>query len=195
LIGALALAPDLRLSNEASVEVRSAFMEARGFWSQHPARLSAAATLSDDRLALLVSLVDPAALAARMIVRVRAAGRGAFVESALPLASTMMVSLEPFAGAEAFEYSLALIDENGNRLWQAGDDDSTLKLGERATGASAPPKAVPEPPRARTERPSRPVRSPRPYYVGATISLACGARSNHAALRTRRSERQAHCAD
>jgi hypothetical protein len=170
-ISALALDPKLKLSGDQPVEVRSPFMEARGFWSQHAERLSVSAVLSDDRLALVVSLVDPAALAARVIVRVRAAGQGAFVESSLLPASTMLVSLETLGAAAGIEYSLALIDENANLLWQLGSEAVPLSAGKPSGLPSAAAVAASALPGAEFERRSVPPASPVSYYVGAAISL------------------------
>ncbi len=188
-IGALALEPTLRLADDQPVEVRSPFMEARGFWSQHAERLGASAALSDDHLALIVSLVDPAALAARVIVRVRAAGQASFVESSLPPESTLLVSLETLGAPAGIEYSLALIDENANRLWQLGDDDAPLSVGE-PNPATTPLVAVPPvstPPAARAQGASAPLS--RPYYIGAAISfLAAGGAAVVAGLSHRERE-------
>jgi hypothetical protein len=173
-ICALALDPTRRLESSAPVEVRSPFMEARGFWSQYTERLAASAALSEDGTTLLVSLIDPAALSARVLVRVRGVGQARFVETALPPASSMLVSLEALPRQAGVEYSLALIDENANRLWQLGTDDAPLS----AQGARPVPEVEPvlhEPPAhaapAASAAATQEVRSARPYYIGATLSL------------------------
>lgn len=178
-IAALALDPNLRLPTNETIDVRSPFMEARGFWSQHAERLSASAELSDDRKALLVSLVDPAALVARLVVRARSAGQGRFVETALPTESTVMVSLEALPVAAGVEYTLALIDENANRLWQAGTDAAPLRVGAlepklTAAPVTPAPKAAHTAPASAPAAAAKPV-SARPYYVGAAVSLIVSA--------------------
>jgi hypothetical protein len=171
-ICALALDPTLRLAPSETVEVRSPFMEARGFWSEHPAHLAASATLSDDQTALLVTLIDPAALVARVLVRARTAGQTQYVESSHAPSSSFPVPLEALTSGRSVELSLALIDENANRLWQLGSDAEPLQLSPtvvaaRAAGASAG-AATPVPNAQR-------MTSARPYYIGAALSLVVAA--------------------
>lgn len=172
-ICALALEPELRLAGDESVEVRSPFMEARGFWSQYSERLAASASLSDDRTALLVSLVDPVGLVARVVVRVRSVGQSGFVESALPPATGMVVALD--ASQRGVEYTLALIDENANRLWQLGTDEMPLRAGASAKAESSAASPQPIESAARNEHApgerTKGASPARPYYVGAALSL------------------------
>lgn len=171
-ICALALEPGLRLSSGEVVEVRSPFMEARGFWSEQPDRLSATATLSEDQLALIVSLVDPAALTARVLVRVRAVGQSQFVEFSFAPSSSFLVPLDALKPTRGVEFSLALIDENANRLWALGSDaQPERQLREPAGGVSAPAA-----PRTATEVQRAPSpRSPLPFYIGASAALVVAA--------------------
>jgi hypothetical protein len=178
-ICALGLAPSRRLQGDEVVEVRSPFMEARGFWSQYAERLGASAALSEDGSALLVSLVDPAALVARVVVRARGVGQSRFAEMALPTAATVLVSLEALSGKGGVEYTLALIDENANRLWQLGTDAAPLRAGVEPSATPAPPVA-PAPaassaPLASSARAVRAAPAARPYYVGAAVSFVVSA--------------------
>jgi hypothetical protein len=171
---ALALDPDLRLPADESVDVRSPFMEARGFWSQHAQRLAASASLSEDRQALVVSLVDPAALVARVLVQARGVGQSRFVEFALPTASSMLLSLEQLPTQAGVEFTLALIDENANRLWQLGSEDAPLSSGR--AHSQPEPTGEPQPAAPPLPPPAAPAaRSARGYYAGAAVSLLVSA--------------------
>jgi hypothetical protein len=178
-ICALSLDPGRRLRGDEAVEVRSPFMEARGFWSQYAQRLGASAALSEDRSALLIALVDPAALVARVVVRARGVGQSRFVEMALPTASSVLMSLEALPAQDGVEYTLALIDENANRLWQLGTDAAPLRAGaaspERAAPAAAPAPAASIAAPASSARAASAVPAARPYYVGAAVSFAVSA--------------------
>jgi hypothetical protein len=176
-ICALALDPSWRLSNTEVVEVRSPFMEARGFWSQHSQRLTASAELSDDGAALVVALVDPAALVARVLVRARRAGQARFVELSLTPASSILVALETLPAGHDIEYTLALIDENANRLWQLGSDSEPLRQAPPpALQAAQATQPAPAPaPAAAARAAAAPAASAQPYYIGAAVSLAAAA--------------------
>lgn len=175
-ICALALDPSLRLAASEAVEVRSPFMEARGFWSEHAERLAASATLSDDHAALLVTLMDPAALVARVVVRVRGVGQTQYVESSYAPSSSFPVPLEALTPGRGVELSLTLIDENANRLWQRGTDAEPLRLGlapaPAAVAASATASRA-----AELDRGAQRVVSARPFYIGAALSLVVAAGS------------------
>ncbi|HEX6240746.1 MAG TPA: hypothetical protein VFZ61_07630, partial [Polyangiales bacterium] len=164
---ALALDPELRLAPDEAVEVRSPFMEARGFWSQHPQRLRVTAELTPDGTALLLALDDPAALVSRVVVRVRGAGEDAFQERSLAASARLSVAIDALSTRHGPEYTVALIDESANRLGELGSDAQPQRVrpaaAERAAGSAA--SAVT----------AREVKPARPYYIGAGIALGVAA--------------------
>jgi hypothetical protein len=146
----MALDPAFRLDPGEPVEVRSPYMEARGFWSLQAERLALSAQPSGDGRRLELGLVDPAELVARVVVRVRTHGAGRFVEHALPKGAQLSVPVGPDPAPSRGEYTLLLLDKYGNRLWQAGSEAEPLSWtrptdtatavgrGTLGTGASLP---------------------------------------------------------
>ena len=162
---ALALDPTLRVERSASAEVRSPYMEAAGFWSSHATRLSVEVEAGDAD-ALLVRAIDPATLAARVRIRARLPG-GTFVELVRPTSEPVEVRLEGLALVREAQYSVALIDEFGNRLFQRGSDQAPEIL---RLEAPAPPPVVAAPPMGPQPTPADPL----PFYVAAGIAGALG---------------------
>jgi hypothetical protein len=162
---ALALDPTLRVERTAPPEIRSPYMEAAGFWSAHATRLTVEVGAGEGDL-VLVRVIDPASIAARVRIRARLPG-GTFVELVRPTNEPVEVSLDGLTLVREVQYSVALIDEFGNRLLQRGSDQAPEIL---RLEAPAPPPAVALPP---TEPP--PTRTdPLPYYVAAGIAGVLG---------------------
>ena len=113
-ISALGLAPSFRLEGDNSAEVRSPYMEARGFWSVYDKPLSVSVTIADSKTALVAEVSDPAHLSVRVLVRARTDRQEAFVEMVTPSTDRLVL---PFKGLHAgqLEYVVALLDEYGNR--------------------------------------------------------------------------------
>src|SRR5436190_1310919 len=65
-------------------DLRSPYLEARGFWSSQAAPLEATASLTDDLAGLIVVVSDPAQMAARVRLRVRLLGDASFSEVVRP---------------------------------------------------------------------------------------------------------------
>jgi len=189
----LALDPAYRLPAGLPAEVRSPYMNARGFWSDHVVRLSADAALQDDGSSLSIRVSDPAGVSARVRVRVRVTGHDRFVESVQPPSASLTIPVEGLAVAGGADYVLALLDEHGNRVWQAGSDALPLHLSVPAK-SPAPPSAVslsPGPARAEREAPFAPEgRGRRPYYVAGAVLLtvAAGAVAGGAVAHARREQ-------
>ncbi len=173
----LALRPEFRLAREEPAQTRSPYLEARGFWSTQASGLAAVVSVSADRTAALVSVSDPAGMAARVRLRVRRAQgetyQGeSFVEFVRPPADGLLLPLQALRSARVLEYSLALLDEHGNRLWQRGSDQQPDALPVQTR--------VPVARDAATDRASpytapRPLPHPRPYYVGSAVAFSAGA--------------------
>ncbi len=149
----LGLAPTFRLKGEIADEIRSPYLEARGFWSAHQTPLQASATPSEDGSALILSTVDPAQLSARLRIRARAGDAGEPQEMVSPSAPQRRVLLSALGTSTDLSYSLTLLDEHGNRLWQLGSDEHPQRLDAQASEAkpSASPASI-RPPPARQPR-------------------------------------------
>jgi len=132
----LALYPSFRLGDDRNVVLHSAFLEARGFWSEHPTALDAVLSRGPDD-ALVLQVTDPAGLVARVRVRVRAAGEPAFREVTRAPEARMELPVPGLDSDAALDYSLALLDASGNRLWEQGSDDAPAHL--NAVIAAVPP--------------------------------------------------------
>jgi len=175
----LALDPSYRLPDGLPAEVRSPYMNARGFWSVHVERLSAQVAFDpDDANALLIALRDPAALTARVRVRARVAGTERFVESVRPPEATLTMPVDRLAVAGEVEYTVALLDEHGNRIWQLGSDASPLRLSRPTTAEVAGPSVAVSAvrgPRAGDILVQPEGRRRRPYVISGSTLLALGA--------------------
>jgi hypothetical protein len=158
------------LPDEAPIEVRSAFMGARGFWSLHPEPLGASAKLSEDGSTLIVSLRDPAQLVARVLVHVRGEGQAGYAEYVLAPNKSLSISLSALPNRARVEYTLALLDENANRVWFEGSDAQPEQLLGPGVLLSATPA-----PESCAQLPAPDRRAPRPYYWGAGASFALAA--------------------
>jgi hypothetical protein len=162
----LAVDPQFRLDKAAPDALRSPYLEARGFSASQPP-LGAEAALTDDLAGLVVTVSDPAQLAVRVRVRMRVPGEPAFGESVRAPEARSVFLLPRLGELRAVEYSIALLDEHGNRIWQRGSDVEPLRL-----DAPAPVTA------ARQEPASEAVVTPRSrvaFYVAGSLMLALGA--------------------
>jgi hypothetical protein len=164
----LAVNPQFRLDRNAPHELRSPYLEARGFWSSQPAPFGAEVSLADDLSGVVVAVSDPAQLAVRVRVRLRLLGEAAFQEVVRPPDARSLLPVGQLREVRAVEYAIALLDEHGNRIFQRGSDSEPLRL-----DVPAPPivQALEEPASAVA------VVSPRrlPLYLAGGLTLALGA--------------------
>jgi len=144
----LGLDPSFRLKGDVADEVRSPYLEARGFWSAHEIPLHVDAALSKDGNALTLTIVDPASLSTRLRIRAQLGHELAPQEVVLPVSREARVPLAAFGEGANLSYSLTLLDENGNRLWQLGNDEHPQRLAIelRATNRAASPVSIQPPP-------------------------------------------------
>jgi hypothetical protein len=138
----LALDPEGHLDRTLSDDVRSPFLEARGFWANQPTRLGATATLRDGGGGIEVALVDPASMVARLRVRLRTAG-GAWSDVVRPPAALVTIDVAGLPPGGGLDYVITFLDESGNRIWTRGSDDAPLHLGD--TGPAIADVADPGP--------------------------------------------------
>lgn len=125
----LALDPNFRPLAEESAEVRSRYLEARGFWSGQGQPLAVEASLAADGKSIALRVVDPGRLAARVRLRARLAGEQRFNEQVrAPERELTIFAIEGLTTASSLEYTLALLDEHGNRIWQEGSEAQPEQL-------------------------------------------------------------------
>jgi hypothetical protein len=176
----LALDPNFRVERNAPDQVRSPYMEAAGFWTDQPVRLGVDVRAAEDRDVLLVQAVDPGNVAARVRIRARLAG-GTYVELVRPTSAPFEVALNGMRENRRVEYSIALIDEFGNRLHQRGSDATPETI---TIEAPVVPVVVTPPP---TQVPVTPP-DPLPFYIAAGVVgvVGLGAVGGAAALHAER---------
>ncbi len=167
----LALEPEGRLDRSLPDEVRSPFLEARGFWASSGQRLGAQATLRADASGLDVTIGDPASMVARVRVRVRPAG-GAWSDVMRSPAPSLAVDVPGLTAARTLDYSITFLDASGNRIWHDGSDEAPLHAGE-STHATTTAVATTTTP---TETPVA-AADPTGFVVGAVVAgvIAAGA--------------------
>jgi len=148
----LGLDPTFRLKADLPDEVRSPYLEARGFWSAHAVPLHVDVALSEDGSTLVLTVVDPASLSARLRIRARMGSEADTQEVVVPASHEVRLPLSTFGAGASLSYSLTLLDENGNRIWQLGNDErpqrivTRLRATERAASTvriQASPALVP----------------------------------------------------
>lgn len=166
-IAVLAFDPAFRLEADATAEVRSPYMEARGFWSEHERALSATVRTAEPQRVLEVIVDDPAHLSVRVLLRARASKRERFAEMVQPTAPKLAFPVAWKVRGD-LEYELALLDEHGNRLWQS--DPPSQPTGGANVALDGPSQAPKQLRVAPVERRSR-----RPYYVAGGLLLTAGA--------------------
>lgn len=143
----LALDPSFRLPASFSDEVRSPYLEARGFWSAHEVPLDVKATFDEGAQTIRLKITDPAPLSVRVRLRARADDSNEIVEVVRPVAPELQVDAVAWGTFHTLAYSLTLIDEFGNRIWQRGSDErpESLQRTSKPRQASSPVTAAPKP--------------------------------------------------
>lgn len=168
----LAIHPELRLPPEEPDEQRSRYLEARGFWAAHPVALAASAELVPGGVAVRVT--DPAGLVARVRLRVRSGKEADFVEVVRAPSPEQTFPLRDPQGERA--YTLSLLDEHGNRLWQHGSDAQPVPLAAQSEPVLGPRLAA----RTIAPRPAiltvdQETAARRPRLIAGVALLAAGA--------------------
>jgi hypothetical protein len=113
--------PQTKLDADLSPKLRGPMHEARGFWGSRSDRLGVETKLSRDGT-LYLTLTDTLGMARELVVRARVGSGGAFVETRVPAAPSGVAKIAGAAGAAHVEYSVALVDDHGNRLLERGSD-------------------------------------------------------------------------
>ncbi|WP_236607460.1 tetratricopeptide repeat protein [Sandaracinus amylolyticus] len=163
----LAITPDVRLDTDLPAEIRSPYLEARGFWTGTTDRLGVQVELDEETSSLVARAADPARMVSRYRVRVRSEG-GSWREVARAPSDVITIPIPELTTARSVEYSVAMLDELGNRVYRRGSDESP----ERAELAPIEVAVVPGGDDA--SRALAPAVDPTPFYV-AGAALAAGA--------------------
>jgi len=198
----VALDPGFRLPNSFSDEVRSPYLEARGYWSTHEVALRASASLDEAGDVVRIDVVDPAGLSARVRLRAKVGRESNSIEIVKPSRGKIEIPLRQLGDGSPIDYSLTLLDERGNRMWLLGSDERPQKLvrdpigqplhaiAQAApamtqvappviAGASPPAAALEPPPPVAPSDPPEPRRewNPRLFRLGASLSMTTSALS------------------
>lgn len=137
---ALAIDPELKLDKSLAPKIREPYLEAQGFWSAASERLTLSARPGRSADDLIVQLSDPAALVAKLELRV--ARPGAPLRSTFTLEKAKMTRFKlpaAFAGHD-YEFSLRALDSFGNVLAEHGSDAEPELV--RAQGTAQAPTAA-----------------------------------------------------
>lgn len=161
----LAVDPDARLENRLSPQLRSPYMEARGYWGQFgEERLAVVAALRGSQIA--VDVTDPAGLAERVRVRHRPGPEGGWQIVELAPSDDPAVRIE----GDRAEVLVELLDGPGNVLLRQGSEAEPERVGAWPDPAEAVDEAGPAVP------PAEPPNAT-PLHVAGVALLAGGVAS------------------
>ncbi len=118
----LALNPDAQVDRNLSPQMRSPFLEARGYWMSRAESLDAQAVYLERRGVVRVTLSDPLDMAEEIVVHVRVGAEVTFTELRREADEVIEVTIPGAAEAERVEYYVTVIDRFGNRLIDLGSD-------------------------------------------------------------------------
>jgi hypothetical protein len=135
-VAALAIDPALKLEKSLSPKIRDPYLEAQGYWSASSERLSLNAKPRGDADHLIVRLADPAALVAKIELRIGAVGGPAPTVLTLDRAPLTRVPLPQPLQHRDYELSLRALDRYGNVLAEFGAEADPVVV--RAAGGSRP---------------------------------------------------------
>lgn len=132
----LALDASQPVEQNLAPQLRTPYLEARLYWSNARTPFGAAVRATETGLA--VAVADPLRMARAALVRVRLAPGGAFATQRAPVSAAMEVPVPGIAAAQGVEYTLALLDEHGNRLWEVGTEAAPRVIAAAAARAGTP---------------------------------------------------------
>jgi hypothetical protein len=156
---ALAIDPSLKLDKNLSPKLRAPYLEARGYWAAAAAPLSILAKPSADTTRLIVRLVDPASLVAK--VELALAPKGVLPRRTFQLEAAKVTQfLVPNGLAErGYEFTVRALDRHDNVLAEQGSDADP----ELVSAPSAAPSAASN---------ARNAPRDRSYFLPAALGLA-----------------------
>jgi hypothetical protein len=138
-VAALAIDPTLKLEKSLSPKIRDPYLEAQGYWSASPQRLSLNAKPGSDNDHLVVRVDDPASLVARVELRlgdVGATDKTTFVLTSAPITR---FALPAKLSHHDYEFALRALDRYGNVLAEYGMDADPIVVRRPAPMLITPP--------------------------------------------------------
>ncbi len=130
----LALAPDAQVDRNLSPQMRSPFLEARGYWVAHSERLEASESYSDRNDSVRIQLSDPLEMADTILVYCRIDDEEEFTEISEPAREIVGVELPGAQRAESIEYYIVILDQHGNNIIELGNEVEPLTEGGAGEG-------------------------------------------------------------
>ncbi|MCS6797290.1 MAG: hypothetical protein NZ898_01955 [Myxococcota bacterium] len=120
----LALTPDVPVDRSLAPQLRSPWLEARGWWAARTDRLGVRVSWARARRAIRIDLVDPLAMAASVRIRWRGGPDGALNEERFEVGGALYVPVGDAGRSEPIEVIVEVLDEHGNRLFELGSEDA-----------------------------------------------------------------------
>ncbi len=142
-VTALAIDPSLKLEKSLSPKIRDPYLEAQGYWSALPQRLTLSAKPGNDDAHLIIKLIDPAALVARIELGVSASGKSRKAIFTLQARPVTRFLLPAALRRRDYELALRALDRYGNVLAEYGVDADPVIV--RIVGVTTPARASSEP--------------------------------------------------
>lgn len=137
----LALDPEFQLDEGLSPRFRGPYLEARGFWAARSDGLEVQVIFARSRGALRIDSTDPLQMGQILRVLSRLEGEFEFNEFREPLSPQTYVEIPGSIESPRVEYVVQILDENGNRLFEIGNEDAPEVAGRPIGG----PEIVDEP--------------------------------------------------
>jgi hypothetical protein len=123
---ALAIRPDLKMDGSLSPKTRQPYLDAVGFWGDREERLRLTAKVDVRRAQLTIRVSDPAAIAPRYRLNLRAKGDVDYERRTLESQSRVDLPVPTRLFRQGFEYYVELVDAAGNRLLEVGTEDEPI---------------------------------------------------------------------
>jgi hypothetical protein len=134
---ALAIDPSLKLDKSLSPKLRAPYLEARGYWAAASASLSILAKPNADRTLLIVRLVDPASLVARVELALAPKGVLPRRTSQLEAAQVTQFRVPNGLAERGYEFTVRALDRHDNVLAEQGSDADPELVSAPSTAPSA----------------------------------------------------------
>ena len=125
---ALALDPDLKLERQLSPKIRGPYLEAQGDWAGVSVRLSLSLVKRNDAHRLHFKVVDPAHLASKLKLYVRAPAEAQFRPIATEVAANLSLLLPSDLTGRSYVYYAVLVDQQGNALRDLGSESDPFEV-------------------------------------------------------------------
>ena len=126
----LALSPDAEVDESIAPQLRSPFMEAKGYWSSKSEGLSVRTRYVGNQNKLRATLTDPLGMGSELVLHFRPEGDGSEYTEARVASDEDKLMFE--VGEGPVEYYLELVDEYDNSLYSVGTEFEPEVAGNKA---------------------------------------------------------------